>query len=171
MAQEAGYEIKFKPNSTVYLQIDGEALKVVGIKSVKISLGYQIKLLRAKRARAVSCPPGLAPEPPLQGRATEEVQEEPELQTPGEGMNTTPDNEPEEAKTAKDTSGDEKVPSTAEDNSEHEVFHDTITNGADDEESSQETNKEEGEKETSEKVKDRDEVRNELPRETAIKSS
>lgn len=56
VAQQDGYRIEFKPGSSVYMQIDGEALKAVEAKSVEVSFGYRINLLRAPHARANSTP-------------------------------------------------------------------------------------------------------------------
>jgi len=45
VAQESKYVIEFKPKSTVYMQFDGEVMKVVNPSRVVIEHGYQVNML------------------------------------------------------------------------------------------------------------------------------
>lgn len=54
--------IRFHAGSNVYFQIDGEALKANNAESVSVTHGYQVRLLRAKSAKAIALPPGFKPQ-------------------------------------------------------------------------------------------------------------
>jgi len=57
-AQEKSYDMEFVEGSTIYLQVDGEAMKCERVSSISIRHGYHINVLRNKSSIANSLPKG-----------------------------------------------------------------------------------------------------------------
>jgi len=55
------YYVKFKPDQEVFFQIDGEAIKATNPSYASIEHAYQVRLLRAKNAKAHAFPEGYTP--------------------------------------------------------------------------------------------------------------
>mmetsp|Transcript_33676 Transcript_33676/g.54039 ORF Transcript_33676/g.54039 Transcript_33676/m.54039 type:complete len:508 (+) Transcript_33676:189-1712(+) len=71
--QGRSFHIKLKPGSSVFFQVDGEALKANNADMVEVEHGYQVQLLRSAEGKAVAYPDGFIPRTPSAALREDEV--------------------------------------------------------------------------------------------------